>query len=190
MNIQSASVVVFCEPQYKPSIENQAISRAYRMGQVRNVLAYRLLCKDTVDEKMLDLLKKKQAVFDAFADKSSAAAAAAENNIAVDDKSMGKIIEEEIERIKAENPELAARVEKERAEAKSREEVARERNEPQAEPKSDAADWALGHETEVSKPGMKVPGIPEKCVSFCIKCGERIPPEARFCPYCGEKIVM
>ncbi|MCI6716085.1 MAG: SWF/SNF helicase family protein [Mollicutes bacterium] len=45
LNIQAASVIVMCEPQYKPSIENQAISRAYRMGQSRNVLVYRLLVK-------------------------------------------------------------------------------------------------------------------------------------------------
>ena len=38
LNIQCASVIIFCEPQIKPSIENQAISRAYRMGQVRDVL--------------------------------------------------------------------------------------------------------------------------------------------------------
>lgn len=41
LNIQCASVVVICEPQFKPSIENQAISRAYRMGQTRNVLVFR-----------------------------------------------------------------------------------------------------------------------------------------------------
>ncbi len=103
MNIQSASIVVFCEPQYKPSVENQAVSRAYRMGQTRNVLAFRLLCQNTVDEKLLAIIRKKQAVFDAFADKSSAAAAAAAEAIAVDDAGMGKIIEEEIERIKAKN---------------------------------------------------------------------------------------
>lgn len=115
MNIQSASVVVFCEPQYKPSIENQAVSRAYRMGQTRNVLAYRLLCQETVDERILGIIRAKQAVFDAFADKSSAAAAA--EDVSVDDASMGKIIEEEIERIKAKNPDLAAKVERERAES-------------------------------------------------------------------------
>ena len=60
LNIQSASVVVICEPQLKPSIENQAISRAYRMGQTRNVLVYRLLCEDTVDERMTNLLEEKQ----------------------------------------------------------------------------------------------------------------------------------
>ena len=63
-------MVVFCEPQWKPSIENQAISRAYRMGQVRSVLVRRLLCEDCVDEQMVELLKQKQALFDQFADES------------------------------------------------------------------------------------------------------------------------
>lgn len=70
LNIQSASVIIFCEPQIKPSIENQAISRAYRMGQVRDVLVYRLLADDTIDEQMLELLKVKQEQFDNFADES------------------------------------------------------------------------------------------------------------------------
>ena len=70
LNIQSASVIIFCEPQIKPSIENQAVSRAYRMGQVRDVLVYRLLADDTVDEKIMELLKSKQLQFDSFADES------------------------------------------------------------------------------------------------------------------------
>ncbi len=70
LNIQSASVIVFCEPQIKPSIESQAISRAYRMGQTRDVLVYRLLCEDTVDEQMLTLLEDKQEQFDNFAEDS------------------------------------------------------------------------------------------------------------------------
>ncbi len=73
LNIQSASVVIMCEPQLKPSIENQAISRAYRMGQARSVLVYRLLCDDTIDERIMEILKKKQKEFDAFADESKAA---------------------------------------------------------------------------------------------------------------------
>lgn len=72
LNIQSASVVVFCEPQIKPSLETQAISRAYRMGQIRNVLVYRLLCDDTVDERIVELLGEKQDAFDSFADESAA----------------------------------------------------------------------------------------------------------------------
>lgn len=73
LNIQSASVVIMCEPQLKPSIENQAISRAYRMGQTRSVLVYRLLCDETVDERIIDILSQKQKEFDAFADESKAA---------------------------------------------------------------------------------------------------------------------
>ncbi len=99
LNIQAASVVILCEPQFKPSIENQAISRAYRMGQARNVLVYRLLGDDTIDEKIMDLLEEKQAVFDAFADKSSAA----EESLELDDKTFGDIIEEEIARINEKN---------------------------------------------------------------------------------------
>lgn len=97
LNIQSASVVIMCEPQFKPSIENQAISRAYRMGQTRNVLVYRLLCENTVDEKIMSLLEEKQAIFDAFADKSEAAG----QSVELDEKGFGDIIREEIERIKA-----------------------------------------------------------------------------------------
>ncbi len=97
LNIQSASVVILCEPQFKPSIENQAISRAYRMGQTRNVLVYRLLCERTVDEKIMSILESKQATFDAFADKSVAAAKSQE----MDDKTFGNIIKEEIDRINA-----------------------------------------------------------------------------------------
>lgn len=94
LNIQSASVVILCEPQLKPSIENQAISRAYRMGQARNVLVYRLLADNTIDEKITALLAEKQAIFNAFADKSVAA-----QNIEVDTKTLGNIIQEEIDRI-------------------------------------------------------------------------------------------
>ena len=97
LNIQSASMVIICEPQFKPSIENQAISRAYRMGQSRNVLVYRLLCENTVDERISELLEQKQAIFDAFADESVAAAESTE----LDQQTFGQIIEEEIERIKA-----------------------------------------------------------------------------------------
>ena len=70
LNIQSASMVIFCEPQIKPSLETQAISRAYRMGQVRDVQAHRLLCVNTVDERMMEILQGKQAEFRAYADES------------------------------------------------------------------------------------------------------------------------
>ena len=91
LNIQSASVVIICEPQLKPSIENQAISRAYRMGQARSVLVYRLLCDDTVDERITDILSEKQSEFDAFADDS----VAAENTLELDNASISQIMQAE-----------------------------------------------------------------------------------------------
>ena len=103
LNIQAASMVIICEPQLKPSVENQAISRAYRMGQARNVLVYRLLCEDTIDERITALLAEKQAVFNAFADRSVAAMAAEGKEAEIDDKTLGKIIEEEIKRINTKN---------------------------------------------------------------------------------------
>ena len=111
LNIQSASVVVICEPQLKPSTENQAISRAYRMGQTRKVLVYRLLCDETIDERICDLLAEKQRIFDTFADKSVTAM----ESIELDAKSAAALIEEESERIREKNgvPEPETSVEKE-----------------------------------------------------------------------------
>ena len=71
LNIQTASVVVFTEPQIKPSLTKQAIARVYRMGQVQNVLVYHLLCAETVDEAMVRLVKEKQNQFDVYADESA-----------------------------------------------------------------------------------------------------------------------
>ena len=103
LNIQSASVVIICEPQLKPSIEDQAISRAYRMGQARKVLVYRLLASNTIDERITDLLEEKRQAFLAFADRSVAAETTDNKEIAIEDKTFGKLIQEEIDRINQEN---------------------------------------------------------------------------------------
>lgn len=71
LNIQMASVVIFCEPQIKPSLQEQAIGRAYRMGQVRKVLVRHLLCADTVDERIRSLLMEKHDIFENYADSSA-----------------------------------------------------------------------------------------------------------------------
>lgn len=70
LNIQCASVVIICEPQWKPSIENQAISRCYRMGQSKSVLVYRLLSEKTVDEGIFKVLSEKSQIFNEYADES------------------------------------------------------------------------------------------------------------------------
>ena len=70
LNIQTAEIVILCEPQLKPSDEMQAISRIYRMGQVHHVFVYRLLSADTIDETLVKRLHDKQNIFDQFADES------------------------------------------------------------------------------------------------------------------------
>ena len=97
--IQSASVIIFCEPQIKPSIENQAIARAYRMGQVRDVLVYRLLADDTVDEQIMEILKSKQNLFDNFADESAVGMEALKQ---AEQNWINKMVEAEQERLKQE----------------------------------------------------------------------------------------
>jgi SNF2 family DNA or RNA helicase len=71
LNIQAASVVILTEPQWKPSVEEQAIARAHRMGQARPVDVHRLLAEDTVDQRMLEILATKAALFDEYVRKSA-----------------------------------------------------------------------------------------------------------------------
>lgn len=67
LNIQAASVVILCEPQIKPALETQAISRAYRMGQTHKVAVHRLLTENSIDERMMEILGNKQQLFDSYA---------------------------------------------------------------------------------------------------------------------------
>ena len=78
LNIQAASVIIIAEPQLTPSIEEQAIARAHRMGQVRPVDVHRLLCEDSVDQRILELLAGKREAFDEYARRSDMANATPE----------------------------------------------------------------------------------------------------------------
>ncbi len=66
LNIQAASVVVLTEPQWKPSIEDQAVARLHRLGQLRPVHVHRLLAEGGVDERMLEILTTKRQLFDEY----------------------------------------------------------------------------------------------------------------------------
>jgi SNF2 family DNA or RNA helicase len=70
LNIQAASVVVLTEPQWKPSTEEQAIARCHRMGQTRRVQVHRLLAEDCVDSLVLEVVRRKRALFDDYARES------------------------------------------------------------------------------------------------------------------------
>jgi superfamily II DNA or RNA helicase len=66
LNIQAASVVVLAEPQWKPSIEDQAVARLHRLGQVRPVHVHRLLAEGGVDQRMLEILATKRQTFERY----------------------------------------------------------------------------------------------------------------------------
>jgi len=59
LNLTAASYVILFDPWWNPAVENQAIDRAHRIGQRQTVIAYRLLIKDSVEEKIRALQKSK-----------------------------------------------------------------------------------------------------------------------------------
>ena len=67
LNIQAASLVILAEPQWTPSLENQAIARCHRMGQKRTVMVYRMLTENSVDQRMVEILRTKTQLFDQYA---------------------------------------------------------------------------------------------------------------------------
>ena len=64
LNLTAASYVVLFDPWWNPAVENQAIDRTHRIGQVNKVIAYRLLVKDSVEGKIRALQKTKRALAD------------------------------------------------------------------------------------------------------------------------------
>jgi SNF2 family DNA or RNA helicase len=99
LNIQPASVVVLMEPQIKPSLEEQAIARAHRMGQTHRVQVFRLLASGTVDERMVELLAIKSQEFDDYARESSMKEASPEAMDVSDTALASKVIRLEQERL-------------------------------------------------------------------------------------------
>jgi len=59
LNLTAADYVYILDPWWNPAVENQAIDRCYRMGQEKHVIAYRMICKDTVEEKIMQLQQAK-----------------------------------------------------------------------------------------------------------------------------------
>lgn len=60
LNLTEADYVYIIDPWWNPAVENQAIDRCYRIGQQKNVMAIRLICPDTIEEKMLRLQETKK----------------------------------------------------------------------------------------------------------------------------------
>jgi hypothetical protein len=66
LNLTAADYVFLLDPWWNPAVEAQAVDRAHRIGQTRQVFAYRLIAKDTVEEKVLELQKTKRDLADAI----------------------------------------------------------------------------------------------------------------------------
>jgi superfamily II DNA or RNA helicase len=66
LNLTAAEYVFLLDPWWNPAIEAQAIDRTHRIGQTRKVFAYRLIARDTVEEKILELQKTKRELADAI----------------------------------------------------------------------------------------------------------------------------
>ncbi|MCX6609196.1 MAG: DEAD/DEAH box helicase, partial [Acidobacteria bacterium] len=60
LNLTAAEYVFLLDPWWNPAVEAQAVDRAHRIGQQRPVFAYRLIARDTVEEKVLELQKSKR----------------------------------------------------------------------------------------------------------------------------------
>ena len=60
LNLTAAGYVFLLDPWWNPAVEAQAVDRAHRIGQTQQVFAYRLIARDTVEEKVLDLQKTKR----------------------------------------------------------------------------------------------------------------------------------
>ena len=80
LNLTSASYVILYDPWWNPAVENQAIDRTHRIGQKNKVIAYRLLTRDTVEEKIRILQHQKtQLVTNVLGDEGFA------SNLGIDD---------------------------------------------------------------------------------------------------------
>ena len=62
LNLTAADYVYVVDPWWNPAVENQAIDRCHRIGQDKKVFAYRLICTNTVEEKIITLQNKKKKI--------------------------------------------------------------------------------------------------------------------------------
>lgn len=83
LNLTSADTIFIYDPWWNKTVENQAIDRAYRLGQDRTVFSYKLILKDTIEEKILQLQESKIKLLD--------------NLISEDNSSLKTLTEKDIE---------------------------------------------------------------------------------------------
>ena len=62
LNLTAADYVYIVDPWWNPAVEQQAIDRTHRIGQTKNIFAYRMICKDTIEDKILQLQDRKRSL--------------------------------------------------------------------------------------------------------------------------------
>ncbi|MFI5154958.1 MAG: SNF2-related protein [Chitinophagales bacterium] len=62
LNLTAADYVYIVDPWWNPAVEQQAIDRTHRIGQTKNIFAYRMICKDSIEDKILQLQDKKRVL--------------------------------------------------------------------------------------------------------------------------------
>jgi non-specific serine/threonine protein kinase len=60
LNLTAADYVYIVDPWWNPAVEQQAIDRTHRIGQTKNIFAYRMICKNTIEDKILQLQDRKR----------------------------------------------------------------------------------------------------------------------------------
>merc|ERR1712228_1123424 len=68
LNLTVANHVIFCDLWWNPATESQAVDRVHRIGQTKHVYITRIVIKDSVEERILDLQRKKQNIADSALD--------------------------------------------------------------------------------------------------------------------------
>ncbi len=71
LNLTAASHVIHFDRWWNPAVENQATDRAFRIGQKRNVLVHKFVCRGTVEERIDAMIRDKQAVADQLLNQES-----------------------------------------------------------------------------------------------------------------------
>jgi SNF2 family DNA or RNA helicase len=66
LNLTNADYVFLLDPWWNPAVEAQAIDRSHRIGQTRPVVAHRIIARDTVEEKILELQARKREIADSI----------------------------------------------------------------------------------------------------------------------------
>jgi SNF2 family DNA or RNA helicase len=72
LNLTAADYVYLLDPWWNPAVEAQAIDRTHRIGQTRPVFAYRIVAKNTIEERILELQQSKRDLADAILSEDNA----------------------------------------------------------------------------------------------------------------------